>query len=103
MFAKIKIFHKKTQQLLHKMANFMPTIDGLSSALLLLYLLATLYIGMIIIDVQGFEDSLPASKRMTTWHKMYNDDNSTQIKNNKVNTGGNHHMVEDMGGVVVIS
>ena len=35
MFAKVKILHKNTQQLLRKMANLVPTIDGLSSALLL--------------------------------------------------------------------
>ena len=85
------------------MAKLMPMIDGLSNAYLLLCLLATLYIRVIIIEVQGFEDSSSTSRTMTTWRKTYDDNNGTQIGDNEVNTRRNHHMVEDTDGVVVVS
>ena len=77
-------------------SKMIPTIDGLSSALLLLCLLAILYIGVIIIKIQAFEVA------STTWQKTYNSNNGTQIGDNKVNTGGNHHMVKDTNGVVIV-
>ena len=85
------------------MAKFKTTIDGLSRALLILCLLVTLYIGVITIEVQGSTDSLPASRTMTNWYKTYDNNNGTHIEDNKVNTGGNYHMVEDTDGVVVVS
>ena len=85
-------------QLLSKMVKIKTTIEVLSHALLILCLLITLYMRVIIIKVQRSEVSLPARRTMTNCRKMYNNNNGTQIGVNKVNTGGNHHMVNSMEG-----
>ena len=90
-------------QLLGKTTKLKATIDSLSSALSILRLLVTLYIGVIIIEVQGSKDSLSASRTMTNWRKIYDNDNGTQVGEDKGNTGGNHHIVEAADGVAVVS
>ena len=68
-------------------------------ALLMLYLLVTLYIGVINIEVQGFGFSSPTNSTMTKWRNMYVDGNRKKNGNDRVNNGGYHHMDEDTDGV----
>ena len=96
----MKILQENLEQLLTKIAT---TNNGLSRAPLTFCLLVTLYIGAINIEVQEFEYSSPTSRIITKWRKTYDDKNSRQIGNDEVNTGRNHHMVEDTDGVVVVS
>ena len=96
----MNILQEHLEQLLVKMATMN---NGVSRALLILCLLVTLYIGVINIKVQGFEYSSPTSRTMTKWRKKNDDKNRRQIEDDEVNTGGNHHMVEDTDGVVVVS
>ena len=72
-------------------------------ALLMLYLLVTLYIGLINIEVQGFGISSPTNSTMTKWRNMYVDGNRKKNGNDRVNNGGYHHMDEDTDGVGGVS
>ena len=94
----MKILQEHLEQLLVTMTTMN---NDLSRALLNLCLLVTLYIGVINIKVQGFEFSSPTSRIMTKWRKKYDNKNRRQIGNEEVNTGGNHHMVEDTDEVVL--
>ena len=93
MISKMKILYKKVHQLLSKMAKFKSTINGLSCARLIFWLLVTLYIGVITIRVQGSEDSLLASRTMKIGVKCTTTTTVRSLETKK----------EDTDGVVVVS
>ena len=65
--------------------TMMMIFKRLPVALLMLCLLITLYIGVINIEVQGFEYSSPTNRTKTKWLKKYDDGNRRQIEEDEVN------------------
>ena len=96
----MKFLQEHFEQLLVKMTTMN---NGISRAPLILCLLVTLYIGLINIEVPGFEFYSPASRTMTKLQKTYDNGNCRQIEDDEANTGRNHHMVDDTDGVGVAS